>query len=96
MENQNLVIANNLLSGPPLQNLSTPSARLVGNLTLPQVGFFAAAEEGDLHLLEAVDEVVGRAAPAWTTGHDIDGTQRKRVGDIGADEWSAGAQSLGE
>ena len=96
MDNHNLVIANNLLSGPPLQNLSRPKARLVGNLTLPEVGFFTAAEEGNLHLREAVAEVVGQADPSWTTTHDIDGTQRKPVGDIGADEWAAGIRSPGE
>jgi hypothetical protein len=87
MDNQNLVVANNLLSGPPLQNQSNPRARLVGNLTVPQAGFFIAPAEGDLHLREAADEVVGRAEQAWMTVDDIDGTQREPVGDIGADEW---------
>ena len=87
MDNRDLVIANNLLSGPPLQNLSSPEAQLAGNLALPQAGFFASGREGDLHLREAAEEVVGRSEPAWATVRDIDGARRKQAGDIGADEW---------
>ena len=96
MDNQNLVIANNLLSGPLLQNLSSPPARLVGNLNLPQNETFVAVEVGDLHLRGAVDEVVGQAVARWVTGDDIDGLQRHGVGDIGAHQWSAAAVRPGQ
>jgi lysophospholipase L1-like esterase len=87
LDNQDLVIANNLLSGPPLQNLSTPPARLAGNWTGHGASFFVAPEEGDLHLKAVAVPVVGQAERAWSTERDIDGEGRGERSDIGADEF---------
>ena len=87
LDNEELVIANNLLSGPPLQNDSTPPARLVQNWITPRVDFFAAPEEGDLHLTKENEQIVGRADPAWSTERDIDGEKRSSPATIGADEF---------
>ena len=87
LDNEELVIANNLLSGPPLQNLSTPPARLVQNWTTPRATFFVDPEEGDLHLLETVDQIVDQADISWSTKRDVDGERRGEQSDIGADEY---------
>lgn len=87
LDNEELVIANNLLSGPPLQNLSTPAARLAGNWTGEATSWFVDPEEGDLHLKEAVESISGQADMAWPTERDIDGDERGERRDIGADEF---------
>ena len=87
LDNEELVIANNLLSGPPLQNDSIPPARLVQNWTTPRVDYFVDPEEGDLHLQRASEQIGGRADPGWSTGWDIDGEERYAPATIGADEF---------
>ncbi|MBT4501614.1 MAG: hypothetical protein HOC74_28050 [Gemmatimonadetes bacterium] len=87
LDNEELVIANNLLSGPPLQNDSTPPARLVQNWTTPRVDYFVDPDEGDLHLQRASEQISGRADPAWSTERDIDGEKRSSPATIGAGEF---------
>ena len=87
LDNEQLVIANNLLNGPPLQNDSTPPARLIQNLTTPRADLFAAPEEGDLHLQGANEQITGRADPAWSPELDIDAEERGSPSTVGADEY---------
>jgi lysophospholipase L1-like esterase len=86
LDNENLVIANNLLSGPPLQNESIPPARLVQNWTGIATDLFVDPDAGDLHLKKRLESIAGQADRAWSTDLDIDGEKKGEQSDIGADE----------
>ena len=87
LDNEELVIANNLLDGPPLQNQSTPPARLAGNWTGEATAWFVDPGEGDLHLKKAAEPIAWQADMDWSTERDIDGEERGERSPVGADEF---------
>ena len=88
-DNDGLVVANNLLSGPPMRRASaTGTLRINGNLTRVLTDMFVSARDGNLHLREPVSGVVDAAEPVKQVSHDIDGEQRAAPSDIGADEFT--------
>jgi len=88
-DNDGLVVANNLLSGPPIRNESASRITLTRNWTMPWASFFADAAQGDLHLTPAAKDVIGKADPAFSVPDDIDGRRRNAPADIGADQAAA-------
>lgn len=84
--NEGLVVANNLLSGPGIRNESDSDIKLVSNLIKDMTGAFVDPDHGNLHLKQAVDEVVDRAVPVPEVTQDIDKQTRDARPDIGADE----------
>ncbi len=86
-DNDGLVVANNLLSGPGMSNESDSEIRFLGNLLQDVSGVFANPSRGDLHLTRAAAEIVDKAMVlAEASNTDIDGQSRGDRPDIGADE----------
>ncbi|MEW6750791.1 MAG: hypothetical protein AB1505_07410 [Candidatus Latescibacterota bacterium] len=84
---QTILVANNLQSGPPLQNQSVPPAQLAGNWTGDGTPLFAAPQVGDLHLRAAAAGIVGQADPAGAVEADFDGQERGERPGTGADQF---------
>ncbi|MDP6557597.1 MAG: right-handed parallel beta-helix repeat-containing protein [Pirellulaceae bacterium] len=94
-DNDGLLVANNLLSGPPMRRASaTGMLRIKGNLTRLLTDAFVSARDGNLHLRESVSGVVDAAEPVEQVTHDIDGEQRTVPPDIGADEFTDSHKTL--
>ena len=89
-DNDGLLVANNLISGPPLMNRSTGTVRIQGNITRVLTDRFLSARNGNLRLTEAVSDVTDAAKRLPSVIHDIDGVPRDKQTDIGADEFRAG------
>jgi hypothetical protein len=86
-DNDGLLVANNLLSGPPIRSkTATGSIKLDGNVTRKRVEAFVDDRRGNLHLKQAVDGVsgAGRIVAAATT--DFNKQTRSRPPDVGADK----------
>ena len=92
--NDGLVVANNLLSGPGMRNESDSEIKLVNNLIKDMTVAFVDPALGNLHLRQAVDEVVDRAVPVPEVTQDIDRQVRDAKADIGADELTVPAGGL--
>jgi hypothetical protein len=97
-DNDGVVIANNLLSGPPMRfetattttttTTTSGGVRIEGNVTRRDLGEeFADARTGNLHLKRRVPDVVDAAKPLAEVVEDIDGDRRDAKPDVGADEW---------
>ncbi|MBN2136249.1 MAG: right-handed parallel beta-helix repeat-containing protein [Sedimentisphaerales bacterium] len=86
-DNDGLVIANNLVSGPPIRNESDSKITFLNNLEKDISSSFVDAAQGNLHLARRHDEVVGRGLRLKEVRTDIDGRHRGETCDIGADEW---------
>jgi len=84
--NDGLLVANNLLSGPPLRNESESRIELRNNLVKDLTAAFVSAAEGNLRLAARVAEVMDRAAPLPEVKEDIDRRPRGDKPDIGAHE----------
>ncbi len=88
-DNDGLVVANNLLSGPPLRNESSSRMELRDNPAGDFAGWFAAPGEGNLHVNGAASGAIDRAPPLPDVREDIDGILRGPKPDLGADEFGA-------
>jgi hypothetical protein len=89
-DNDGLIVANNLLSGPGMSDESDSEIQFVGNLLQDVSGVFVDPAHGDLHLAKAALEIVDRAdAVSEAPDADIDGQKRDARPDIGADELAA-------
>ncbi len=87
-DNEGLVVANNLLSGPPIRNESHSAIRFLGNLVVPDYAHaFVDAPYGNLRLTEKAVEAIDRAIPLPEVTEDIDGKKRGAKPDIGAHEF---------
>jgi len=94
-DNEGLVVANNLLSGPEIRNESPSQVVFVNNLAKDLTGAFVDPARGDLHITERAADVIDKAKPLprgqrsdlpdVTT--DIDAQPRDSRPDIGADEF---------
>ncbi len=88
-DNRGLLVANNLVSGPPMRVETESDVHLKGNVTEVLTGSFVDPAQGDLHLKTAVPGVVFSAEyKDWLRHDDIDGQDRDDHPDAGADEYS--------
>ena len=87
-DNRGLLVANNLLSGPPMRVETESDVRFRGNVTKVLTDSFVGAAQGDLHIKTAPAEVVDSAEAVSAVTHDIDGQTRDNRPDAGADEYS--------
>lgn len=89
-DNDGLIVANNLLSGPATSNESGSQIQFAGNLLWDVSSVFADPAHGDLHLAKPSPEIVDKAAAiSEAPDADIDGHKRDARPDIGADELAA-------
>ncbi|HHK41032.1 MAG TPA: hypothetical protein ENJ50_01330, partial [Planctomycetaceae bacterium] len=88
-DNDGLLVANNLLSGPPVrQDKVKGRIRMRGNIARRDLGhLFADVDQGDLHLVVRAEKIVDAGVPVDAVSRDFDRTARDRKPDIGADEW---------
>jgi hypothetical protein len=86
-DNDGLLVAHNLLSGPPMrQDQVSGQMRIFGNVTRNATDVLVDALAGDLHLADAVPGVVDAATGLPEVRQDIDGEPRDDAPDVGADE----------
>jgi len=86
--NDGLVIANNLLSGPGIRNESESEIEFRANLIEDLTHAFVEPERGNLHLTYAATEAIGTGVAMKEVSDDIDKQSRRGKPDIGADEIS--------
>jgi hypothetical protein len=86
-DNDGLVVANNLLSGPGLRNESTSPITFQQNLARDLTGFFVDARAGNLRLRAPLHEIVGRAQSLPEVRDDIDRQPRGGQPDLGAHQF---------
>ncbi len=85
-DNEGLLVANNLLSGPEMRIETTSQVRLRGNVTRPLAEAFVDAARGDLHLARFVPGVCDAAEALGEVLEDFDRQARGPRPDVGADE----------
>jgi hypothetical protein len=88
-DNDGLVVANNLLSGPPMRIETSSPVEILGNVTRDLTAELVDPEAGNLHLRRPVAGVVDAAEPAPDVVSDVDRQRRDDRPDVGADEWVA-------
>ena len=81
-----LLVAENILSGPPPRNESGGKVTIENNLVKNLTAAFVDPGAGNLHLKTPLAEVVDRAKTRPEVTDDIDRTKRGRKPDLGADE----------
>jgi hypothetical protein len=86
-DNDGLVVANNLLSGPPIRNESQSRVTFAGNVEKDLSAFFVDPISGNLRLKTEVPEVVDKAVPLNDVPEDIDRKPRGFKPDVGAYEF---------
>ncbi|MGB2808516.1 MAG: right-handed parallel beta-helix repeat-containing protein [Sedimentisphaerales bacterium] len=87
-DNDGLLVANNLLSGPKIRNESDSKIRFVSNLEKDLTAAFVNPSQGNLHLTIRATEAINRAEQLSDVTGDIDGETREDKPDIGADEFT--------
>ena len=87
-DNDGLLVANNLLSGPKLRLESKSQITLRDNREDAPAALFAGAAEGNLRLAKQETGIVDAAAPAQGVTEDIDRHPRGKRADLGAHELS--------
>ena len=85
-DNDGLLVANNLLSGPKIRNESDSKITFVSNLEKELTSAFVNPSQGNLHLTARAIDVINRAEPLSDVADDIDDEVRGAEPDIGADE----------
>jgi len=86
-DNPGLVVANNLLSGPPIRLETDSALSLNGNVTTNLTRAFVDAAAGNLRLNARVPGVADTAQRLANVPTDIDGQTRKALADAGAHEF---------
>ncbi|WP_051261641.1 right-handed parallel beta-helix repeat-containing protein [Desulfovibrio inopinatus] len=81
---KNVLLANNL-TNRAIVSRDGGEASVSDNLTTAQADWFVDLSSGDLHLVSAVDSVVGAAPLLSQAPQDFDGQLRQNPTDIGAD-----------
>lgn len=82
-----LLVADNILSGPPPRVETASGVTLKNNLIRDMTAAFADPAKGNLHLKKPHRDIVDRAAKRAAVTLDIDRQQRGPKPDIGADEF---------
>ena len=85
-DNEGLVVANNLLSGPPMRIETKSKFQSRGNVEKELTKSFVNVAEGNLHLKEKVPGVTGAAERLPEVGEDIDRRRRNDPTDVGAQQ----------
>ena len=85
-DNDGLLVANNLLSGPNIRNESDSKIKFLNNLAKDLTAALAGPSQGDLHLTPRAAEAIDKAKPLPDVSNDIDRESRDSKPDIGADE----------
>ncbi|HXJ75824.1 MAG TPA: right-handed parallel beta-helix repeat-containing protein, partial [Candidatus Dormibacteraeota bacterium] len=88
-DNPGLLVANNLLSGPPLRNESSSTMALRQNPAQDCTAFFVNPAAGDLHLRKDLPESLGPSDPGASVEDDIDRQNRRQPSRPGADQFRA-------
>jgi parallel beta-helix repeat protein len=83
-DNPGLVVASNLLDGPPPRVQTTDAVRLEDNISGPRGTFFVNPRDGDLHLRAGAEPT--RAARLAEAAEDFDRESRPARTAVGADE----------
>lgn len=91
-DNPGLVVANNLLSGPPIRNESPSRIELKNNLVREMTSAFVDPAAGNLRLTARAVDAIDRAVPLPEVSDDIDGRRRGPKPDIGAHELAPAAR----
>ncbi|HZG44237.1 MAG TPA: right-handed parallel beta-helix repeat-containing protein, partial [Longimicrobium sp.] len=86
-DNDGLLVANNLLSGPPIRNESSSRMVFRNNLAGDFTAALAAPEQGNLRLSVRAVGAIDKAVPLPEVTDDIDRKRRGRRPDIGASEY---------
>jgi len=87
-DNDGLLVANNLLSGPPIRNESASRIVFRNNRQKDDLSaVFVAASEGNLRLTARATDAIDRAVPRPEAETDIDRRPRGSTPDIGAHEF---------
>jgi len=89
-DNEGLLVANNLLSGPKIRNESDSKITFLNNLAKDLTAVLADPSQGDLHLTPRAAEAINKAEPLLDVSNDIDNESSGAKPDIGADESCAG------
>lgn len=84
--NEGLLVANNLLNGPPIRNESPSPIKFLGNLEKVFADAFVNPDQGDLRITPRATEAIDRAIPLPQGQKDIVGRRRGPKPDIGAYE----------
>jgi len=87
-DNDGLVIANNLLSGPGIRNESGSAIEFRSNVIKDLTNAFVEPERGNLHLTYAATEAIDAGSVLEGISDDVDRQPRRTKPDIGADEIS--------
>ncbi len=85
-DNDGLVAASNLLSGPEMRVETSSPVRIEGNETRDARDWFEHADRGDLHLKTAARSVIPRVTRWDDVLEDIDGQRRAERTAVGADQ----------
>jgi len=85
-DNDGLVVANNLLSGPEMRVETSSPVRIAGNQSRDASDWFVQADRGDLHLKTGAQSVIPRAMRLEDVLEDIDGQRRAERTAVGADD----------
>ena len=86
-DNDGLVVANNIFSGPGLSLESPSRVELRDNLVKPVPGYFVDGEGGNLHLTGQATGAIGKAARCLEVPEDFDRRPRGETTDLGADQF---------
>ena len=85
-DNDGLLVANNLLSGPKIRNESDSKIKFLNNLAKDLTAALADPPQGNLHLTTRAAEAINKAQSLPEVSNDIDRESRGAKPDIGADE----------
>jgi hypothetical protein len=85
-DNDDLLVANNLLSGTKIRNESESKIKFFNNLEKDITAFLVNPSQGNLHLTARAADAINKAEPLPDVTEDIDREVRGAKPDIGADE----------
>jgi hypothetical protein len=86
-DNEGLLVANNLLSGPKIRIESDSSIRFLNNIEKDLTDILVNPAQGNLHLTLRAADAIDKAVPLSEVTADIDDEIRGAEPDIGADEF---------
>jgi parallel beta-helix repeat protein len=86
-DNEGLLVANNLVCGPPIRVESSSKIAFRSNLEKDVSAALSDPATGNLRLTERAVEVIDKASPLPDVAEDIDRTPRGPKPDIGAHEF---------
>jgi len=85
-DNDGLLVANNLLSGPKIRIESDSNIRFINNLEKDLTSVLVNPSQGNLHLTARAFDAINKGEALSDVTGDIDGEAREDKPDIGADE----------